>query len=103
MYRMRSYQQVLYGKYNDFVSAWTELNRIEQSRGRHTASIWVPTVGTGNEVMLEWEYPDLATLQAESDAFNQDTDSMRVFRQTASLVVQGSNRSELWEPGGTIA
>lgn len=103
MYRFRLYQQVLYGHYNEFYAAVEELNAVEKSKGRAAMTVWAPTIGENNLVVLESEYSDLASFQKESDAFGQDPDSMRVFRSMAPFVVQGSARTELWESAVSMA
>ena len=103
MYRFRAYQQVLYGRYNEFVDVFQELNAIEKSRGRTPMTLWNMTFGEGNLVVLETDYPDLASVQKDNDAFYQDAEAMRVFRSMAPLIVQGSARSELWESATSIA
>lgn len=97
MYRRRQYAQVLYGRFNDFLKAANEINIIARKRGWPESSTWVPTVGTGNEVVLEQEYADLASYAKAGDAFSSDADAMKIWRSMASLVVQGSVRDELWE------
>jgi hypothetical protein len=97
MYRSRSYAQVLYGHFNDFLKATLELNTIARKRGWPESRIWTHVVGTGNEVVLEEEYADLASFQKVGDAFQSDAEAMKIFRSTANLVVQGSVRNELFE------
>jgi hypothetical protein len=103
MYRFRLYQQVLYGRYKEFAAAATELNANEEAKGRRPMTVWAPTVGEGNLVVLESEYDDLASLQKDTEDFGQDPDAMRIFRSMAPLVVQGSARSELWETATPLA
>jgi hypothetical protein len=97
VYRFRAYQQVLYGRFNEFFATVQELNANETSKGRTPVTVWTPTVGEGNLVVLEAEYPDLASFHTDNDAFYHDAEAMRVFRSMAPLIVQGSARSELWE------
>jgi hypothetical protein len=97
MYRHRLYQQIVYGHFNDFIKAAQELNAIARKKGWPEAVIWTPVVGTSNDVVLETEYPDLATFQKVSRAFQEDSESMKVFRGTANIVVQGSGRDEIFE------
>jgi hypothetical protein len=97
MYRYRGYQQVIYGHYNEFLKANDELNAIARKKGWPESKVWTPVVGTGNEVIIEQEYPDLATFEKLNHAFQADAESMKIFRGTAALVVQGSARDELLE------
>ena len=97
MYRSRSYAQFVYGHFNDFLKATLELNAIARKRGWPESSIWTYVVGTGNEVVLEEEYADLASYQKVGEAFQSDPEAMKIFRSTSNLVVQGSLRNELFE------
>ena len=97
MYRHRVYQQVIYGHFNEFLKATEELNAIARKKGWPESTIWTPVVGTGNDVVLEEEYPDLATFEKVIRAFQADPESMKVFRGTAGIIVQGSGHDELYE------
>jgi hypothetical protein len=97
MYRYRATQQVLYGRFNEFLKAWQELNIIFHRRGWPEATVWVPTVGTGNEVVLEMDFPDLADFQKWYQAFQADLEGMNLYRATKDVVVQGSLHDELIE------
>ena len=97
MYRHRVYQQVIYGHFNEFLKATEELNAIARKKGWPESTIWTPVVGTGNDVVLEEDYPDLATFEKVNRAFQADPESMKVFRGTAGIIVQGSGRDELYE------
>jgi hypothetical protein len=97
MYRHRAYAQVVYGHFNDFLKATHELNAIARKRGWPESSIWTHVVGTGNEVVLEEEYPDLASFAKVGEAFQSDAEAMKIYRGTANLVVQGSVHDELFE------
>ena len=97
MYRHRAYQQVVYGRFNDFLKIIEELNAVAHKRGWPESSVWTPVVGTGNEAVIEDEYSDLASFAKVSSAFQSDAEAMKLFRGMASLVVQGSARDELIE------
>jgi hypothetical protein len=97
MFRWRFHAQVVYGHFNDYLKAMHELNAISRKRGWPESSIWTHVVGTGNEVVLEEEYADLASFQKVEDAFQSDAEAMKIFRSTSNLVVQGSERTELLE------
>jgi len=97
MYRHRFHQQVVYGHFNEFLKANDELNAIARKKGWPESKIWTPVVGTGNDAVLETEYPDLATFEKVNRAFQADPESMKIFRGTAGIVVQGSVHDELFE------
>jgi len=97
MYRYREIQQVVYGHYNEFLKAWQELAAIGQKRGWPEPNVWTPTVGVGNEAIVETEYRDLASFQKAYEAFQSDAEAMKVYRGLAGIIVQGSSRSEIIE------
>lgn len=97
MYRYRAYQQVLYGRFNEFLKAWQELAAISRQRGWPEPSVWVPTVGTGNEVVIETDFRDLAGFQRYSEAFQSDPEAMKLYRGSSAIIVQGSAHDELVE------
>ncbi|TMC68249.1 MAG: hypothetical protein E6J13_15020 [Chloroflexi bacterium] len=97
MYRHRAYQQIIYGHFNEFIKANDELNAIARKKGWPEATLWTPVVGTGNDAVLETDYADLASFEKVNRAFQSDAESMKVYRGTAGLVVQGSVRDELFE------
>jgi hypothetical protein len=97
MYRHRAYQQVVYGRFNDFLKTIEELNSVAHKRGWPESTVWTPLVGTGNEVVVEEEYSDLASFAKVSAAFQSDADAMKLFRGLAQVVVQGSAHDELIE------
>ncbi len=97
MYRYRAHQQVVYGHFNEFLKANDELNTIARKKGWPESTIWTPVVGTGNDVVLEADYADLATFERINRAFQADPESMKIYRGTAGIVVQGSVRDEIFE------
>jgi hypothetical protein len=97
MYRVRLTAQVKYGHFKEYYELSKKLNELSRQRGWTEYRLWVPTVGIGNEMVAEWDYPDLATFQKEGDAFMTDAEAMELNRSFAEHVVQGSVRSELLE------
>jgi antibiotic biosynthesis monooxygenase (ABM) superfamily enzyme len=97
MYRWRSYQVVHYGRFNEFLKIWEDLNALMRKRGWAQAGVWTPTVGTGNEAVVEIEFPDLATFQKQTEGFQHDAEVMKVYRGGAGLIHEGTWRDELIE------
>jgi hypothetical protein len=98
MYRVMQRQEVVYGHYKEVVEVTDEINGLLRSRGMAEFRSWIPTFGKANELILELEFPDLATYERESEAFSSDPEIMKVWRSGAHLVVQGSVTTELLEP-----
>jgi hypothetical protein len=98
MYREVLRQEIIYGRYKEVVESIDEINGLLRSRGMAEYRAWTPTFGKLNELILELEFPDLATYERESDAFSSDLEIMKLWRSSAQLVVQGSAANELLEP-----
>lgn len=103
MVRFRAICTVKYGQFREFYQAMQDLNALCQSRGWVTATFWGPLSGANNEFVAEYDYPDLATFQAQSDAAQTDPEFMKIFRGTADLIYPQSARSELYQSTGQIA
>ena len=96
-YRMCLIGEVKYGHFGEYMKTWKKLNAVMRDRGWVVARLLVPTAGANNEIIAEFEYPDLATLERENKAFYADKDAFEAFRAGAEFVVQGTARTELYE------
>lgn len=103
MYRQRIRQQILYGQFREYMEIAEEVIALRQKLGLAAPMLWVPMFGTGNEVVWEIDYPDLATFQHENEAFYSDTDMMKQWRRLWQHAVQGSTHDELLEEAPRIA
>ena len=90
MYRYREIQQVVYGHYNEFLKAWQDLAAIYQKRGWPEPSVWTPTVGVGNEAIVETDHRDLAAWSSDRDRAQAEEDDSQ-FRE-APLIISGAAR-----------
>ncbi len=68
--------EVVYGHFNDVLQVIDGLNELMRDRGWKEFTAWTTTVGKGNELILEAEYPDLATFERETQAFSSDAEAM---------------------------
>jgi hypothetical protein len=96
-YKFRLIAEVKYGYFGDYLKTWKKLDAIARDRGWAAARLLIPTAGSGNELIAELEYPDLATFERENNAFFADEDALGAWRAGAEFVVQGTVRSELYE------
>jgi hypothetical protein len=103
VHRFRVHVQIRYGHFKEYLEVCEQLNELARSRGWIESTFWVPTVGRANELIIETDYPDLATFQREGDAFGADAEAMKLLRSTTELVVEGSSRTELLEPAPSLA
>ena len=103
MYRQRIHQEILYGRFREYMEIAGEVNARRNELGVAAATLWVPTVGGANTVVWEIDYPDLATYQRENATFYSDETAMKHWRALWQLVAQGSVRDELLEEAQGIA
>jgi hypothetical protein len=103
VYRHRVRREVVYGQFREFMEIAEALNDLTKQRGWTASTFWTPTVGAANEVIVETEYPDLASFQRENEAFYADAEVMNTLRRLSEHVVQGSMRDELLEEAPRVA
>jgi hypothetical protein len=96
-YRYRQIVTIKYGHFGEYLSTVKRIESIAKAKGWAPVRVLVPTAGLSNEVVLENEYPDLATFQSEGEAFYADADAFQAFRDGAEFIVEGSARTELLE------
>jgi hypothetical protein len=103
MVRSRVIQTVRYGYFREARNAIEELNRVSREKGLAEASCWSPVAGTNNELIIEVEHPTLADFERWQAAFYADPDTMKVWRNAAQYIIEGSGRSELLETAPSLA
>jgi hypothetical protein len=103
MYRYRVFVEIRYGSFREFLEISEEMNSLSNARGWTQHTHWVATVGKGNELIIESEFPTLDAFEKESRAKSSDPDWMKLLRRSAEFVVQGSNRDELLEAAPRLA
>jgi len=96
-YRVSQVAQIKYGEFGAYVKTVRKLEAIYRERGWASMRIIVPTAGPNNEIVVELEYPDLATFERENKAFYADEEAFAAFRAGAEFVVAGSARTEIYE------
>ena len=96
-YRVRLISEVKYGHFGEFMKTWKKLDSIMRDRGWVASRVLVPTAGPNNQVIAEFEYPDLATYERENKAFYADKAAFEAFRAGAEFIVEGTARTELYE------
>jgi hypothetical protein len=96
-YRYRQIVTIKYGHFGEYLATVKKLEAIAEKHGWSPSRVLVPTVGTSNEIIIENEYPDLATFQRENDEFYEDTEAFQTFRDGSQFVVEGSARTVLYE------
>jgi hypothetical protein len=84
-----------YGKFNEVTQCLHQVNEICAARGWIVGRVFTPFVGTNNEIIMETDYPDLATFERETDEFYGDAEAMKIWRAGADFIIEGSGRDEL--------
>jgi hypothetical protein len=78
MYRVRSLLKVNRDGWNGAIENVARLNEIAEQRGWQQASVWTQTFGPFNEIVIEIDYPDLATYERETAAFLADDGAVKL-------------------------
>jgi hypothetical protein len=103
MVRARITAQVRYGHFAEYIKVTQQFNEIARARGWSEGTLWVPTVGTGNQAVIEVDYPDLATFEREGDAQASDSEWRDAIRSSIDHLVEGSVRIDLFQTAPQLA
>jgi hypothetical protein len=103
MVRVQARSEILYGRFKEALEICEQMNEVSRNRGWREAELLVPMAGQANQLVMDWEYPDLATMQKEDEAFNSDPEAMKLLRQLAGVTVQGSARLEMLQEAPHLA
>ena len=95
MVRYRLHGEIEYGKFREALEIWKQIAELSVKRGWPKLTVWSPVVGQGNIMIIEADYPDMATWERVNGEFLSDAEVMGLFRQSATYVVQGSSYDEL--------
>jgi len=103
LYRQRIYHLVPYGHFEEVLSLCEQLNAIARARGGTGGTLWIPTIGQQNELIVEFEFNSLATFERGRAATNADPEWTSLVRKIGAAVVPGSVRTELVETAPHLA
>ena len=81
MVRHRLHLVASLGKYRNAIAWVAEMNAASRQLGLPEATAWSPLSGDFNYIILETEYPDLATFDKMNNKFQTDPQAMEVFRR----------------------
>ena len=81
MVRHRLHLVAALGKYREAIEWVGEMNAAVRKLGLPEATAWSPIQGDFNTIILETEYPDLATFDSMTTKFQEDPHAMTVFRK----------------------
>jgi hypothetical protein len=103
IYRQRIYHLIPYGHFDEVRDLCEALNAIVIRRGGHPASLWIPTIGEQNELIVEFEFTDLGAWGRGRAASNDDPEWTELVRRIGQAVVPGSVHTTLWETAPRLA
>jgi hypothetical protein len=95
--------EIQYGKFREALEFWKQIGELTIKRGWPKLTVWAPVVGQGNLMIVEADYPDMATWERVNSEFLSDAEVMGLFRQSAALVIQGTSFDELLSAAPELA
>lgn len=98
MYRQRvhMYLKSLDG-WNEAIALCGEYNELAAAKGWAAGTFWMCTVGDGTELIGDFDFADLASLQRENDAQIADPDAVALWRRFDAVEKARPGFSELLE------
>lgn len=103
VFRQRIYHSVPYGHFDEVVGLCMQLNDLIQSRGGTPGTLWTPTVGPQNELIVEFEFTDLGAFGQGRTSSNADPVETALVGKIGAAVVPNSVRTELWQTAPYLA
>ena len=86
------------GHFDEVVGLCMQLNDLIQSRGGTPGTLWTPTVGPQNELIVEFEFTDLGAFGQGRTSSNADPVETALVGKIGAAVVPNSVRTELCGP-----
>ena len=79
-----------------------EANKINAGAGRAQALAWTQVTGPYNEIILETDYPDLASYEREYKAAMSDPELLKLFPRIEEITIADRGYNELFEAAERI-
>lgn len=76
MYRVRNIVKVGRDGWDGAIETAQRFELISKKRGWQEGAIWTQSFGPYNEIVIEYDYPDLATYEREQAAVFADEEAM---------------------------
>ena len=104
MVRHRFHVVFALGKFNEGVKWVRDLNEACRKVGCVEGKLWALGFGKVNECVIEYDYPDIATMDADADRFQSAVETMAVFRRGMEVgAVEHWPWDELLQEAPTLA
>jgi hypothetical protein len=81
--------------WNEALDLIREIDGIQTAAGRTSSTVWTQVAGPFNEIIIEVDYPDLATYQREVDALFSDPAALKLFPRIEEITVADKGYNEL--------
>ena len=83
--------------WNEYLSLVRDIDEVQAAAGRTTSSgVWTQLVGPYNEIVVELDYPDLATYEADTRATMSDPQVVKLASRFESLTLVDKGYNELF-------
>jgi hypothetical protein len=82
--------------WNEALEMIHEIDEVQAAAGRATSTVWTQVAGPFYEIVIEVDYPDLASYEREQKAFNSDPQIAKMFGRWDEVTVPGKGRNELF-------
>ena len=83
--------------WNEMSALCDEINAHLEKKGMITSTLWTQSWGPFNEVVIETDYPDLATYEKERSMMMSDADLVPLFERVEKIRVPNWGHNEMWE------
>ena len=83
--------------WNEVVAIVEESNKLCATKGWTQGTLYTRTIGRFNELCLEREFPDLATYERETKAWETEPHLESLFRRMDAIKVEDPGYSEMWQ------
>ena len=103
MYRERTLLRVTTEGWNPTIENFNRLNEIARQRGWQESTIWTQTFGPFGELLLETDYPDLATYETQTAAFYADEECMKLVLDTMQYRTGAAGHNEMWQRADPVS
>ena len=82
--------------WNEALDLIREIDEIQAAADRATGTVWTQVVGQFNEIIIETDFPDLATYQRENEALMSDPAALKLFPRFDEITVADKGYNELF-------
>jgi len=86
MYRQQIFHLIPYGRFEEVVDLCEQLNAIIERRGGTGGTLWIPTVGQQNQLVVEFVFENLAGFSAGRAASNSDPEWTGLVRKICAKI-----------------